>query len=442
MRNEPRRPVSLPIALAAAIAAISCGEGDPGHDASVDLPVEQPEGTDGSPDPDAADPGADVTDDGRDGDAPVPDADAPDEIPPEPEQLRPCRNGSCWPTSAIPSRCGETAIDEDFSSGVYNVHAYASTLFGGSDTLVTLTRTAGAWQPAIIVAEGDLVIYDGRIGLVRDGLDVTGTLDGTEGDTARVRFTTDRKLHVTIHVTGWEVVDSGFADFLPADAVYRLTIETTCSVSPVDCTVLGHTVEEPACGWLHYIALEVVPLLGGTRDERVRAAGIVGWWSLKEGVLFDENPLSYSNCGFTDGQRHIGPLEICPSGLAWQVGLAGVQVPDYNLDDLEATALALFGGMTPEEVLEEAALEAGLRGDDVTAVMTTTDGSLRKSWLLRSSAVGFTHQVGTVTSQCIDGSIYWCYDDSWYPSSLFAPDRDSAMTAIEEVRTIIDALAP
>lgn len=226
MRSTRRTAFSLLIALAAAIAAISCGEGDPGRDAAGDMPVEQPEGTDGSPDPDAADTGADVTDDGLDGDAPLPDADVPDGIPPEPDQLRPCQNGSCWPTSAIPPRCGETAIDENFHTGVYNVHAYASTLFGGSDTLVTLNRTAGAWQPAIIVAEGDLVIYDGLIGLVR------------------------------------------------------------------------------------------------------------------------------------------------------------------------------------------------------------------------SSAVGFTHQVGTVTSQCIDGSIYWCYDDSWYPSNLFAPDRDSAMTAIEEVLAIIDALAP
>jgi len=441
MQEAGRTAIILLTALVIMIAAASCGEENPGLDGAGDTPADQPDGTDGRQDPDAADPGADLADDGMDGEDPLPDADLPEEAPPEPEQLRPCLNGSCWPTSAIPSRCGETAIDENFHTGSYNVHAYASTLFGGPGTLVTLSRTAGAWQPAIIVAEGDLVIYDGRIGLVRDGLVVSDTLDGTEGDTARVRFATDRSLHVTIHVTGWEVVESDFTDFLPTDAEYRLTVENACAVPPVDCTVLGHAVGEAACGWLHYIALEVVPLLEGTRDERVRAAAIVGWWSLKEGVLFDENPLSYSNCGFTDGQRHIGPLEVCPSGLAWQVGLAGVQVPDHTYEAVEATALRLLPGMTADDVLEEAALDAGLRGADVAAVVASA-GTLRKSWLLRSSPVGFTHEAVTVTDQCIDDSLGWCYGGTWYPSNIFAPDRDSAMTAIEEVRAILDALAP
>jgi len=212
-------------------------------------------------------------------------------------------------------------------------------------------------------------------------------------------------------------------------------------VPPVECEVIGHRVEEPACGWLHYIALEVVPLLEGTREERINTAAVVGWWSLKEGVLFLDNALSYSNCGFTDGQRHIEPLEVCPSGLAWQVGLAGVQVPNYTLEALEATARRLFPAMTVDQVLEAAALEAGLSSADAAVVTASTD-SLRKSWLLRSSPVGFTHQVVTVTSECIDRSLSWCYGGTWYPSNLFAPDRESAMAAIEDVRAILGALAP
>jgi len=423
----------IPYLICFSLAAVSCTEAEPGYDAAEDAPVEQPDASgDTGGDPDSADPDAD-------GD--VPDDGITDEILPEPEQIRPCENASCWDTDAVPARCGETTVNENFSTGLFNVHAYASTLFGGSDTAVTLTRTGGAWRPAIIVAEGDLVIYDGAVGLVRDGLSVARELDGTEGDEARVVFTTDRSLYVTIYVTGWDVVDSDFVDFLPTDATYRLLLENVCDVPPVECVVIGHTVEEPACGWLHYIALEVVPLLEGTREERINTAAVVGWWSLKEGVLFLDYALSYSNCGFTDGQRHIEPLEVCPSGLAWQVGLAGVQVPNYTLEALEATAQRLFPAMTVDEVLEAAALEAGLSSADTAAVAASTD-SLRKSWLLRSSAVGFTHQVGTVTDECIDRRLYWCFDDGWYPSNLFAPDYESAMAAIEDVRAIIDALAP
>jgi hypothetical protein len=428
----------IPCLLFLALAAVSCTEAESGNDAAEDGPVEQPDAVaDPGMDPDAADPDADG---GPDAD--VPDDGVTDEPLPEPEQLRPCENGSCWDTDAIPARCRETTVNEDFSSGRYNVHAYGSTLFGGSDTAVTLTRTGGAWQPAIIVAEGDLVIYDGAVGLVREGLSVTRETDGTSGDEARVLFTTDRDLHVTIHVTGWEVVESDFVDFLPTDATYRLLLENVCDLPPVECEVNGHTVDEPACGWLYYIALEVVPLLEGTRSERVDKAAVVGWWSLKEGVLFLDYALSYSNCGYTDGQRHIGPLEVCPSGLAWQVGLAAVQVPDHPFDDVVATALRLFPGMSVEEILEAAAVEAGLSSAEVAAVVASTDQSLRKSWLLRSSPVGFTHEEGLVTDQCIDRRLSWCFDDGWYPSNLFAPDYDSAMAAIEDVRAIIDALAP
>jgi hypothetical protein len=257
-----------------------------------------------------------------------------------------------------------------------------------------------------------------------------------------VLFTTDRDLHVTIYVTAWAVVESGFVDFLLTDATYRLVLENICDLPPVECVVNGHTVDEPACGWLYYIALEVVPLLEGTRGERVDTAAIVGWWSLKEGVLFLDYALSYSNCGYTDGQEHIGPLEVCPSGLAWQVGLAGVQVPDHPFDAVQATALRLFPGMSVEDILEAAALEAGLSSAEVAAVTASTDQSLRKSWLLRSSPVGFTHEAPLVTDQCVNRRLSWCFDDGWYPSNLFAPDYESAMAAIEDVRAIIDALAP
>ncbi|MFH1434658.1 MAG: hypothetical protein ABIJ56_02970 [Pseudomonadota bacterium] len=388
---------------------------------------------------DSADAGLDpVPDPDNDADIDMPDADA-SEPPPDPEPYRPCETGSCWDTSLRPNRCLNAQIDENFSSGIFNVHDYASTLYADGLTRLTLTRTGGSWQPALIVADEDgTVLSDGRIGLVRDGLDVSIEEDGTSGGTALVELWTESDLRVSVFVTGWEVVDSGFESFLPTSSTYTLRIENICDEPPVECEVNGHTVREPACGWLLYTGREVVPLLEGSRDERLTAAARVAWWSLKEGVLFLANPLAYSNCG---ASGHIGPLETCPSGYAWQVGLAGVQEPDHRHGDVEAAAGRLFPDMSLDEVLAEAALEAGLDGADVDTVVAST-GDFRNSWLLRSSAVGFTMEEVLVTAQCVVGSEGWCFGTDWDSTRLFAPDKPSAMQAIEDVRGILDAVAP
>jgi len=378
---------------------------------------------------------------GVESDGDVSDADA-GEPPPVPEDYRPCEAGVCWDTSANLWRCGSGGIDQDFSSGSYNVHDYASRVYAGALNTITVDRSAGAWQPAIIVAEEDgTVLSDGLLGLIRPGLGVSVVSDGTTGERARVDIDTGADLSVHIFVTGWEVVRSGFIDFLPRDAAYALTVENNCGGPVVDCVVNGHTVAEPACGWLHYVARDVVPLLEGSRDQRLTDAARVAWWSLKEDVIYRSNPLVYSNCGYPSGNNYIGPLETCHAGYAWQVGLPAVQVPGFALDELEATALRLFPGETVDEVLEGAAREALLDEATTAAVVASID-DLRRSWLLRTSAVGFTIQEPVVTDECIDHSRPFCYGTGWDTTRWFAPDRESALGAIDDVRAILEAVAP
>lgn len=62
--------------------------------------------------------------------------------------------------------------------------------------------------------------------------------------------------------------------------------------------------------------------------------------------------------------------------------------------------------------------------------------------LFRTSPIGFAQQVGTVTAECIDGSASWCYGTGWDTTALFAPDRANALRAIDDVRAILDAVAP
>ncbi len=108
---------------------------------------------------------------------------------------------------------------------------------------------------------------------------------------------------------------------------------------------------------------------------------------------------------------------------------------------MEQTARRLYPGEALAEVLRRAAGAAGLDDDDAEAVATSAD-SLRKSWLLRDSAVGFTHEAPTVTRECIDDSRRWCFGTGWDTTRLFAPDRPAAMRSIADIRAMLDALAP
>jgi len=200
-------------------------------------------------------------------------------------------------------------------------------------------------------------------------------------------------------------------------------------------------VAEPACGWLDHIGRNVVPDLAGNRDQRLDTASIVAWWSLKEGVLFLDNPIVYSNCAFESGSEYIGPLETCPSGRAWQVGIAGVQVPTFLGSQPAQQAGALFPSLTESQVLEMTATEALCTPSEIASIVASYD-PLRASWFLRNSPIGITLQEPLVTSECIDGEYSWCYGTGWNATALYAPDKPSAMQSIADIRGIFDGLAP
>ena len=153
----------------------------------------------------------------------------PDIPPPDPLDIRPCEAGTCWATSIQPTYCGSDAVHENYSTGRYNVHTFSSVAFEGTVNQISLTRTGGVWQPAIIVHDSDgTALSDGLIGLQRPGLRVEIVFDGVTGDEANVLITTDTDRDISIFVTGWEVVDSGFVDFLPTDAKYHLHASIQC----------------------------------------------------------------------------------------------------------------------------------------------------------------------------------------------------------------------
>jgi hypothetical protein len=125
--------------------------------------------------------------------------------------------------------CGQAACDEDFSSGKYNLHVYATFIRGGTETRLTLTRQLGAWQPALLLIDsGGRVLFDGALGLQAAGLSVTAVADGRNGATASFVIRAASSLDAQLFVTGWAVVDSDFAAALPKDAEYHLEIDERC----------------------------------------------------------------------------------------------------------------------------------------------------------------------------------------------------------------------
>ncbi len=207
--------------------------------------------------------------------------------------------------------------------------------------------------------------------------------------------------------------------------------------------VAGHELWAREAEWVAYIAREVVPLLEGSREERLTAAARVTWWSLKEGVLDLDDALSYSNCSGPAGDQHIGPIDVCGADRPWQVGLSGAQVP-WPYVDVEDTALALYPGQDLTDVLWATAVSAGHHPStsSVGAAIVASTGDLRRSWLLRNPAVGFTDQTLVVTSECIDQSLSWCYGTGWDTSARYATDRATALDAMDDLYRILDTLAP
>ena len=353
-----------------------------------------------------------------------------------PADVDPCVNADCWDTSLGGPPCSIASKNEDFSSGNYNVHEYASVSWDGAATAITLTKGAGDWEPVLaLVAKDGTTLFDGTIGLQREGLDVRATSG------SQVVVSTDAPMGIDVYVTSRAVLDSNFADRIPTDATYTVTIDSDCGGARVACTVNGNDVREPACGWLHYVGRRVVPRLPGTREERIDAAGVVAWWSLKEGVLFLDNPVVYSNCNFPDGDARIGPLEECVPNRAWQVGLSAVQVPYHTDAEVEAAAQAAYPELAIEEVLRLTAIEAQLDATSVDAVVGSS-GMLRRSWLLRNSPTGFVIEEPVVRGECVNDSRSWCYGTGWDTTRLYAPNRTAALGAIEDVKALLAQVAP
>jgi hypothetical protein len=136
---------------------------------------------------------------------------------------------SIWRPSSDPIQCGSWSIREDFSSGAYNVHRYRVPLQALGDLTFSLTRTAGAWSPAMYVVDPQgQVILAGDASGGHPTFDADVVRDGRTGDVAEATATNPSTGYVYLYVTGWGSADAGLRQAVPQAARYTLQVKQVC----------------------------------------------------------------------------------------------------------------------------------------------------------------------------------------------------------------------
>lgn len=209
----------------------------------------------GSP-PAATTGGADTTsaadEGGSSGDG-APEPDLPPPTPPDPPMpVQPCAMGTCFSQLSFSSVCTTTTAGEDFSSGNYNVHHYPLRVAAGVPVEVTLTPTAGAAAPMIVIHdEAGATVFDGELGLVDEAFEVTPLATGQDGQPAAVDLVAQQGQRLTVFVSAWEVADADFVAPMPTDVEYALEVRTVCD--PPSITPPPNFDEDDIVGGYHLL---------------------------------------------------------------------------------------------------------------------------------------------------------------------------------------------
>jgi 3D (Asp-Asp-Asp) domain-containing protein len=190
------------------------------------------------------------------------------------------------------------------------------------------------------------------------------------------------------------------------------------------------------------IASTVLPHLRGTRQERVRNAARVTWWSLREGTLWLANPHAMTLCASGGSDHCIGRTDTCSA--AWQVGMASAQVRNHTDAEVAAQVLALFPHASPTDVLKSALRMADVDPEDAAGreLLESHDVPLRRSWFLRHPVVGMTLQAGVVGARCFDAWNRECGRLGYPEAERFAATRAVVRKSVDDLVRFYDAQLP
>jgi hypothetical protein len=206
----------------------------------------------------------------------------------------------------------------------------------------------------------------------------------------------------------------------------------------------GNQMTAREIDYFKWIAAWTIPNFGMSPYTAIRDYIAKGtWWTLKEGTLDERNVFNYNNCNIAPKvDRIIGPLETCADRRAWQVGIAGVQVPNFSLSQVEQRATSVYG-QDVVTVLGRSAQQAGYApGTSTYNSIRASTGNLRKAWLLKSHLVGFFFVEEEVRTEClISRPKTTCYGTGWDTTRWYAPTASSIPGIIDEVMIILQSLS-
>lgn len=223
---------------------------------------------------------------------------------------------------------------------------------------------------------------------------------------------------------------------LPCQGLYIKT--------PTSFKVNGNALDTKEITYLKWIAQWTVPNFGMSRFNAIRDYIAKGtWWSLKEQVLMLTNAYNFTLCNLPPDQV-IGPLAACTAGRAWQVGIAAVQVPNYQLTSVEQRATAVYQ-QNVSTVLGRSAQQAGYTPGTATYnAITQATGDVRKAWLLKAHLVGFYFVADEVNNECLISTPQsWCYGtygNTCTRCARYSPDATKIQSCIDDVMVLLQSL--
>jgi hypothetical protein len=143
--------------------------------------------------------------------------------------VEPCTSATCWQPTADLAACGTWSLAEDFSSGRYAIHRYAVRIEPGNPVDIELMRSAGMWQPALLITDdAGTLVYAGETTNLHPSARIESSLNGRTGALARLTLQTTVALNLRVHVTSWAVLDTDFAGMVSTTAQYELSMQQSC----------------------------------------------------------------------------------------------------------------------------------------------------------------------------------------------------------------------
>jgi hypothetical protein len=158
----------------------------------------------------------------------------------------PCTGALCWMNApTLSNACGSSTRSEDFSSGRYNTHRYPLTPPQHINVEITLTRTGGSFEPALIIQNTTgTTLYDGLTAATVSWMTITPLASGQGASVARLRLRASTSNPLYVFVTSWATIQGNFSTPMPTNARYTLSLAVDCpaplSVCPLEKSRITH----------------------------------------------------------------------------------------------------------------------------------------------------------------------------------------------------------